>query len=470
MAIGGVGLRRALLGAAALVSAFGVVACQTTSSPNANFVLNEGEQFLRDAEAQKNVDLYARAATYFEQTTSAQPQNQRGWLGYGDAKFGVAELSNVNREANYRTAEDAYGRAAELARGADKAEAQFKQAQAAERLSGLGAVQLDPQEPAYLDQAITLYEQSVSQPSAARYFALAGAYRKAGRYRQADEALTRGLGLNPSTAAEAQALVDQAALREQLPDVYSSDDVLASLERARGVDPTSMPVLVKVGEGYLNRAVASGSNNFSEARDAFADATGASRENRTVEGVDYLAEAYYYLSVIDTIDPAASRTALNSAVENADRAVAEGSEARYRRQQCLAHIKRAGVSVTEGLIEQRCQGGGGAEGALLRGMSKLRLAQHHRPGATKLNYLRGAREDFRNGRDLASGASLSERSFQWPGMPGPLPYEAVLGFGQEIIVDQCSPDPRNTRYTPEGVELTTLRDFYRRYNAFACSA
>ena len=223
---------------------------------------------------------------------------------------------------------------------------------------------------------------------------------------------------------------------------YPADAVLAMLEEAMNAAPDSAAVRVGLGEAYFNQSrLAQAEEQFRWVVD-HPGAAGASRPG----GTSPRAEAFYYLSVINTLgSPSAGQ--LNAAVADAREADRIGGGAfRYRRQACLAHIMRGGDSVTDGDVAEWCQGNDTPEGRLLSGMAHLRIAQHvpnvqYTDNRERwLDELRAARSEFTRGASLVAGLSPQERVLQWPGMPAPLPVADLLAFGGSVIIAGCS-DP-----------------------------
>jgi hypothetical protein len=309
--------------------------------------------------------------------------------------------------------------------------------------------------------------------SSSRHFALANAYRSLGQLDAADAAYTAGLGAGATGSARASALAAQAEIRSQLPGRYTPAQVLASLEEAAAADPNLPQVNLSRGSIYLAQGdLGRARTAFESVRASGAVAAGPGQANPT-------AEAYYYLSVIDTLgSPSAAQLA--SAVSNAEAAVRNGgADARYRQQGCLALIARGQV-VVEGddaeayqraLTEWCNVATGTPEGLLLRGMSSLRLAQYSASaGATTAHRDRlvSARTDFGAALTMAQGMPESARWLRFTGRPQ-LWARDVQDYGARTI-EVCfgvPPDP-NDPYRTERSERADVEAFYRDYKLNVC--
>jgi formylglycine-generating enzyme required for sulfatase activity len=291
--------------------------------------------------------------------------------------------------------------------------------------------------------------------------------------------------MHVSTRTEPPALPGVAAIRPTSTAVATPSPALApspppATLAAPDFDPahssrSSVPQTVKpdfeIGVSYFNQSL------LVEAAREFQgviDKTGGANGTPPPGELQFKADAYYYLSLIEARQMGGGMLSL-AAVVNADRAVLVGAPNPPRSHACLAHIIRGGKSVTDDGMSTWCSGSDGtSEGLLLRGMFFLRAAQFAVPSARPV--LRdSAQFAFNQGlnvnaarRQAAGPDAASEVTFDWPGAPKPPSIQVLLEFGKAVVVGCGS---AQTALSPmSAVDANAAMAFFTFYGVFDCEA
>ncbi len=467
------GRQRVAMGTVAVLALVVAAGCTTTSGstpPAAG-----GSALLTAA---RNATNDADKITLYRQVLAGDAGNAEANTALGDIYIRQANSGSADRVGSLCSAQASYAAAAQGASGATRANALTRRADALLGLNQAGAqacagTQDFRNNAAFRDGAIAQYQAAIAADGApARHFALASAYTNAGMLEQADAAYTAGLGAGAAGAERAAGLAAQASVRSRLPG-YSPEQIRATLEEAAAAGSSSPQVNLSLGEIYLSqRDLGQARQAFERVRASGATAAGPGQANPT-------AEAYYYLSVIDTLDaPNAAKMA--AAVQNADAAIDNGGRsARYQRQACLSYIMRGQVAVegddavayADALTENCAAASGSPDELLLRAFSTLRLAQYNAAAGQEARWrerLTSARSDLSAAVQATQNLSDSGRSLTLPGRQ-PLWIADLQDYGARVI-NVCFgvPADPNDPFTPDRSARADIEGFYRDYRLNIC--
>lgn len=472
---GVIGRRQRLLASGVIAGLVLAVAsaCTTTSSgtpptPGGGSFLSAARNAANDSD---RIFLLQQALQAGESAYEANSSLGAIYLRQADA--------SADRTGNLCNAQGSFAAAAQAASGAQRAEALSQRAGALLSLSRAGAMGCPGSQEFrsaadFQTRALSEYQAAIAADGApARHFALADAQRAVGQLDAADATYTAGLNAGASGAERAAALAAQAGVRAQLPGKYTAAQVRETLEAAAAAGSSSPQVNLALGEAYLGQGdYASARAAFERVRTAGAAAPAPGQANPT-------AEAYYYLSVLDTTgSPSAASRA--SAVRNIDAAIQNGGRSvRYQRQACLAYVARGRDDAVENptnvytqALESNCSAGGGsAEEVLLSGLAQLRLAQYAATLGQEARWrerLTNARSAFSRARQAADALPESARWLQIPGRPNLWVWD-VQDYGDRLInVCLRVPVADGDAFTPQRTARADIEGFYRDYQLNLC--
>lgn len=414
-----------------------------------------------------------------QQALQAGENAYEAYSGLGAIYLRQADTGS-NRVGSLCSAVASYASAAQASSGARRADSLAHRADALLALSRAGATSCAGTQEFrsaadFQTKALAEYQAAITaEGSPARHFALASAYRSVGRLDDADAAYTAGLNAGASGSERAAALAAQAEVWTGLPLKYTPEQVRAKLEEASAAGSNSPQVNLALGQAYLRQGdTGSARSAFERARSAGGTAAAPGQANPT-------AEAYYYLSVLDTLG-SPSQESLNSAVRNIDAAIQNGGRtASYQRQACFAYIARGvdssvenPVTVYTDAVTNNCPtaGSGSAEDALLHGLSQLRLAQYAATAGNEPRWrerLTNARSDFARARQAAEALPESSRWVQLPGRPNLWIWD-LQNYGDRLInVCLRVPVAEGDVFTPQRTARGDIEGFYRDYRLNLC--
>ncbi len=329
-----------------------------------------------------------------------------------------------------------------------------------------------------LRDAIGYYKAAISSDPANRWAvsalaetqvdyakSLTDAPTKVAAYKDAEltyQAMLKQPGTSP--AYRAAILMILANVQTQQPG--RTEDVRRTLLDAIAMDPTSARAPLQVGKILYNQ------NNFGESGNYFQQVinlTGGSSAPPAPGDLDIKADAYYYLSLINTQRGASATPAvLASGVANADAAVRLGaSRSPYREQACIARIIRGGNSVLAPDASTVCAGNDQPDGMLVLGLFHLKRARYlsaaNRPGALEL-----AQVWFDNGlREVMRSTTTSEAKFKWPGSLPPPTIRDMLQYGKAKVVS-CTGLSIDANLSID--QIRRAEEFFRFYGVDECSS
>jgi hypothetical protein len=339
-----------------------------------------------------------------------------------------------------------------------------------------------------LNAAIREYQAAVRQPTAARHFALGGAYRARGNSADAATQMSLGARRDPANAAEAQSAIH--ALVNIAGDDPSAASAIPMLERARQLDEAyrgaqapSMTVNAALGLRYAEAGNPNAANRIAEAiagRDDVAD----------YPGRNYLAEAHYYQASQDVAARNWSR-----ALQRGQAALRAGggTDPKFARLVCLAYIARGWTPETAD--STACAVSTTTpQGQLLNMMFHLRRAQYinvlnsaGRPLIMMQSNARVAHQQEMiaviqayEQASIAIANWTPEQRQQalndWPGASSIAPADRDIGemlqFGRWVAANECPGGPRLPAYSSDGPGTIRGRGrtFYGLYRVDTCRA
>ena len=429
--------------------------------------------YVRDGQAalQGQTANLGIAIDSFQKALFVDPSALEAKLGLGRAYLALAATSTTGKRESYVSASASYDAATKTAneRGLVKEEAEAREGrgQALLEQSRIAAAAGGGDASGLLQQAIDEYTKSAGlEPrNAGRQLKLARALDRAGQFDQADKSFEVAVSLLPQGALLSDALLELAAVKTKLSNARP-EVIRATYERARTANPQSAKPGFEIGMSYYKQSL------FAEATREFqgvVDKTGGANGIPPPGELQYKADAYYYLSLIEARQVGSGPLSA-AAVLNADRAVLVGAPNPPRNQACLAHIVRGGKSVTDDGMSTWCSGSDGtSEGLLLRGMFYLRAAQFASPSSRPI--LRdSAQFAFSQGLNVyaARTGAAPELTFAWPGAPKAPSIQVLLDFGKAVVVGCGS---QQTALTPlSAADANAAEAFFTFYRVFDCEA
>jgi len=429
--------------------------------------------YVRDGQAalQGQTANLGIAIDSFQKALVVDPSALEAKLGLGRAYLALAATSTTGKRESYVSASASYDAATKTAneRGLVKEEAEAREGrgQALLEQSRIAAAAGGGDASGLLQQAIDEYTKSAGlEPrNAGRQLKLARALDRAGQFDQADKSFEVAVSLLPQGALLSDALLELAAVKTKLSNARP-EVIRATYERARTANPQSAKPGFEIGMSYYKQSL------FADATREFqgvVDKTGGANGIPPPGELQYKADAYYYLSLIEARQVGSGPLSA-AAVLNADRAVLVGAPNPPRNQACLAHIVRGGKSVTDDGMSTWCSGSDGtSEGLLLRGMFYLRAAQFASPSSRPI--LRdSAQFAFSQGLNVyaARSGAAPELTFAWPGAPKAPSIQVLLDFGKAVVVGCGS---QQTALTPlSAADANAAEAFFTFYRVFDCEA
>ncbi len=412
----------------------------------------------------------------FQKALGVDPNALEAKLGLGRAYLTLANASTTGKRESYISAAAAYDGAAKTAaeRGLvkEQAEAREGRGQALLEQSRIAAAGGGADAAGLLQQAIDEYltAAGLEPNNAERQLKLARALDRGGQFDRADKSFEAAVRLLPPGPLLSDALLELAAVKAKLPNV-GPEIIRATYERARVANPQSAKPGFEIGMSYFKQSLL---GDAAREFQGVVDKTGGANGIPPPGELQYKADAYYYLSLIEARQ-VGSGPLSSAAVANADRAVLVGAPNPPRNHACLAHIVRGGKSVTDDGMSTWCSGSDGtSEGLLLRGMFYLRAAQFAAPSSRPI--LRdSAQFAFNQGlnvnearRQAAGSAAAPEITFGWPGAPKPPSIQVLLDFGKAVVVGCGS---QQTALTPlSAADAKAAEAFFTFYRVFDCEA
>ncbi|HVY88450.1 MAG TPA: hypothetical protein VG942_06250 [Hyphomonadaceae bacterium] len=413
----------------------------------------------------------------FQKAAGVDPNALDPRMGLGRANLALADSSATGKNESYIAAAGAFELAARMAaeRQLQKDEAAAHEGRA-QALLGQATLAdaAGTDSSSLLQQAITeLTSASRLEPkNAERQLKLARALNRAHQSAQADQVYEAAVALLPQGPSLSDALLELAEVKAALP-TSKPETVRQTYERARSANPQSSRPGFEIGLSYYKQGL------LTQATSEFQgviDKTGGLNGSPPPGELQYKADAYYYLSLIDAQKAGASPLSA-TAVSNAERAVQVGAPNPPRNYACLAHIMRGGKSVTGDGMSTWCSGSDGKpEGLLLRGMFYLRQAQIADASAklilrdsAQFAFNQGANEAKRLVAAAPPGDPVhgNDITFTWPGAPKPANVQVLLEYGKAVVVG-CG---LNTALVPlSDADRAAGEVFFKFYRVFDCEA
>lgn len=407
-----------------------------------------------------------RAAAIYEKALRFDPRNLDLNIGLGSARLAIAASAAApDRPGWFERAGAAFTAARNAGpTGPQAAAVNLGLARASRALGRLSdavgyyksAIAYDPANRwAVSTLAETQVEYARSLPEGA---ARVAAYRDA---EQTYLAMFQQAGTSP--AFKAAMLMTLANVQSQQPG--RTEDIRRTLMDAIAIDPGSPRAPLQVGRILYNQS------NLGEAGTYFQQVinlTGGSGGSPAPSDIDLKADAFYYLSLINSQRGSSANAAtLAAAVSNADAAVRlAASRSPYREQACIARILRGGASVTASDASSVCSSNDQADGMLLLGLFHLKRARFvsasNRPSALELAQVwfdQGTREITRSGLP-------AEARFKWPGALSSPAIRDMLQYGKAKVVS-CTGLSTDANLSID--QIRRAEEFFRFYGVDDCT-
>lgn len=403
----------------------------------------------------------------------------QGYMCSAEASLLLAQRrGGETRNADFRQAYCRYDTAARLTTrlGASAREARA----AAEAGSGqtlLAWRESGAERPSdYLRDAIVAYETAVNTrtgvPTAERHLALGRAYILQSDQTRAAAQLDAAYGMNPNVDGIALGYVALANLLGP-----TSPQATRYLERANAAAQNSLSVTSALGIAYYN------AREWSRARDTLRRATTlpASANDARIGGINYEAQAYHHLALLDVPDAGrGAGGAWGSVLANARTAVDKGGVDDERQLRCIAYVIN-GWPVRES-NPSFCEVGSDAKGWLLRAMYQLRAAQNIRPRQidtaaqraqwdTYVQALSAAASTFDNG--IAVARQMPNPNVAFVDRDATFNVLHMLQFGRAVVAPGCSQLSTSGVQPPAppidpAIDVGAATQFYSRFGVYNC--